>query len=179
MEPRVRKGTYLLEERKLRLHVADDLEFGERQAYYLCGNNGLGKTSFLERVLIPALERDTVSYLYLGQDLGVQIYTMKASLAVSGLGLGDVGGDGLIRLWIREGRDARAFLLDEFDKYYPEPRFVFEQSADFVRTFVFVSHQDICRLLPLDESFERYRLSFEFIGLDGEVKNVRVDKSRL
>jgi hypothetical protein len=176
---RIAKGNYALADRNLTLELGDDIELGGKQVYYLCGGNGLGKTSFLERVLIPALEKEGARFLYLGQDLGLQLYTLKASLAVEGLGLSHLDDANLIRLWLAAGRGAQALLLDEFDKYYPDYRFVFQESADSVQTYVLVSHADQCARQAPEEGFARYQLNFTLQEGAGPTKRVRVDVSPL
>lgn len=175
MAVRVAKGLYALPDRKLLLEIMDDIELGRHEIYYIGGDNGLGKTSFLEQVLVPALQQDRVSYLYLGQDLGLQLYTLRASLAVSGVGLAHVDDAHLISLWIAHGHGAQAFLLDEFDKYYADYRFVFAESAGFIESYVMVSHA--CRFQAPAE-FASYQVAFELIGHDGDTKHVRVHTTR-
>lgn len=175
MTVRVAKGTYALPDRNLQLEIADDIELGRHQIYYVGGDNGLGKTSFLEQVLVPALQQERMPYLYLGQDLGLQLYTLKASLAVSGVGLAHVDDAHLISLWIAHGHEAQTFLLDEFDKYYADYRFVFAESASFIESYVVVSHA--CQF-QAPAGFASYQVRFELIGHDGDTKHVRAQTTR-
>jgi hypothetical protein len=51
----IKRGTYRLEKRGLNFSLADDLDFKDRNnCFYFRGGNGFGKTSFLEKIIIPA-----------------------------------------------------------------------------------------------------------------------------
>ncbi len=79
----IKRGTYRLEKRGLNFTLADDLDFKNRDnCFYFRGGNGFGKTSFLEKIIIPALKENNVSYIYIGQDIRTQMYTLKAMLSV-------------------------------------------------------------------------------------------------
>lgn len=152
---------YVLPARGIALDWDVELELAQKRIYHICGENGLGKTSFMEQVLIPALRTQGVPYLHLGQDMGTQLYTLRASLAVAGHGLGHLSEIDLLTTWVRQGKQARIFLLDEFDKYYPDHDFIFQASRDFVNTYVFISHQaQVCTLEDLP-GFELERITFE------------------
>jgi len=176
---RIAKGTYCLENRHLVLDLTADLDLADGVLLYLCGDNGLGKTSFLEEVLIPTLQDDGLPYLYLGQDMGIQLYTLKASLAVAGHGLRDFDEQQLIELWMQEGRSACVFVLDEFDKYYPDYGIIWKHSAGFIKTYVIVSHTGAARLQAPADISQGHRVSFHLDGYDGTVKKVRVDQERM
>ena len=140
---RILNGTYPLKTRRLCLTVSQNLQFGETPTcLYLNGVNGLGKTSFIEKVLIPALKAQKVPFLYLGQDFRTQLYTLKALLAVSGKeGVLD-NIPGVLTQWVQKNRHARVFIIDEFDKYAANTHHIFNISRDFIRTYVVVSHSD-------------------------------------
>ena len=85
----------------------------------------------------------------------------------------------LIRLWLAAGQGAQALLLDEFDKYYPDYRFIFQESADSVQTYVLVSHADQCARQAPEEGFKQYQLNFTLLDGDGPTKRVRVEQAPL
>jgi hypothetical protein len=86
----IKKGTYRLEKRGLNFSLDDDLDFKDRNnCFYFRGGNGFGKTSFLEKIIIPALKTDNVQYIYIGQDIRTQLYTLRALLAVQGIKVSD------------------------------------------------------------------------------------------
>ena len=166
------RGPYTLPNRDITLDWDVDLDLSVKRIYHICGENGLGKTSFLEQVLVPALRRHQVHYLFLGQDMGTQLYTLRASLAVVGHGLGNLPETELLKLWVRQGSQARVFVLDEFDKYYPDHDFIFQASRAFIDTYVFVSHQqEVCTLDAMPE-YELRRITFERTSLPHQTKRV-------
>jgi hypothetical protein len=177
---RLEAKTYTFPNRNLSLRLEDELNFGGDPAiYHLCGENGLGKTSFLEQLLTPTLKDANMDYLYLGQDLGTQIYTLRASLAVAGHGLANMRERDMLELWIREGHPARVFILDEFDKYYTDYAFVFAASQDFISTYVMVSHLDLCDLEALGLRHGLYEIAFALEEIKDGVKHVRLDVENL
>ncbi|MGD8901569.1 MAG: hypothetical protein PVF39_15890, partial [Desulfobacterales bacterium] len=114
----IKRGTYRLEARGLVFDLVDDLNLNNGpNCFYFRGGNGFGKTSFLEKIIIPALKTDTVQYVYIGQDIRTQLYTLKALLSVQGIKVSGSDEVELLRLWINHSRSARVFILDEFDKY--------------------------------------------------------------
>ena len=170
------RGEYPIPDRRLVLDLADDLQLaGNRVIYHLCGDNGLGKTTFVEKVLIPALSEHEIKHLYLGQDIGLQLYTLRASLAVVGHGLSGLDEESLLRLWLREGNAARVLLADEFDKYHSDLGGMLRDDAGFVQTMVLVSHCGTEGLRPLRGHYQLVRLPFRLQALEGETKRVSVD----
>ena len=83
---KIDSGIYTLSDRGLQLDIEETLDLsGQRCRYVLVGDNGTGKTSFLEKILIPALDSHRVEFLYIGQDIRYQLYTLRALLATMGL----------------------------------------------------------------------------------------------
>ncbi|KAF5060812.1 hypothetical protein DSECCO2_321800 [anaerobic digester metagenome] len=113
-------GTYPVPHAGLRYELARDLRLPRGSWLRLRGENGAGKTTFLEHVLIPNL-RDRHCLLYLAQDMDLQQNTMRATLALMGLeapqGLAD-----LASAWIEAGGCREVVILDEFDKYLTAPQ---------------------------------------------------------
>ena len=174
---RILKGAYPLKNRRLRLMVSQDIEFGEMPAWlHLTGANGLGKTSFIEKILIPALVDQKSAFLYLGQDFRTQLYTLKALLAVSGKE--GVRGDdipGLLSRWVHQNRHARVFILDEFDKYPDHTRHLYRVSREFIRTYVVVSHLD--QPMKPGKPFATRTLRFNEISTKGPLLKVTIEES--
>ena len=174
---KIQKGKYRLESRGLHFDLVDDLDFTKNgNCFYFRGDNGFGKTSFLEKIVIPALGAENVHYLYIGQDIRTQLYTLRALLSVQGFKVSEMDEFALLRLWVDHGRSARVFILDEFDKYFPDYQFIFDWSESFIQTYIIVTHRSAD---PSDEIAQKYgicRLRFELIDFDGRIKNVRVKK---
>ena len=62
----IHRGKYRLTDRNLNFDMVDGLNFNTSGGcFYLRGGNGFGKTSFLEKIVIPALKAVKLSYLYI------------------------------------------------------------------------------------------------------------------
>ena len=174
---KIQKGKYRLEDRGLHFDLIDDLDFKNNgKFFYFRGDNGFGKTSFLEKIIIPALSAENVHYLYIGQDIRTQLYTLRALLSVQGYKVSEMDEVGLLKLWVQHGQSASVFILDEFDKYFPDYQFIFEWSESFIQTYIIVTHRS---RHPSDKFAQKNgicRLRFELIDFDGRLKNVRVRK---
>ncbi len=174
---KIQKGKYRLENRNLHFDLIDDLDFKNNgSCFYFRGDNGFGKTSFLEKIIIPALGVENLHYLYIGQDIRTQLYTLKALLSVQGYKVSDMDEVALLKLWINHGRSARVFILDEFDKYFPDYQFIFDWSESFIQTYIIVTHRSHRPYDGIDQKYRVCRLRFELIEFDGRLKNVRVKK---
>ena len=171
----IRKGKYRLDNRNLHFDMADDLNFNKSGGcFYFRGGNGFGKTSFLEKVIMPALKADNLPYLYIGQDIRTQLYTLRALLSIQGFKVSDTDEVELLRLWIHQGQSASVLILDEFDKYFPDYGFIFDWSADFIRTYIIVTHLAGNRRESVVDNYRICNVRFELINIDGHLKNIRV-----
>ena len=171
----IRKGKYRLDNRNLHFDMVDDLNFNNSGGcFYFRGGNGYGKTSFLEKVVIPALKADNLPYLYIGQDIRTQLYTLRALLSIQGFKVSDTDEVELLRLWINQGQSASVLILDEFDKYFPDYGFIFDWSADFIRTYIIVTHLAMNRCEVVANNYPICKVRFELINIDGHLKTVRV-----
>ena len=171
----IQKGKYSIESRNLKFEVVEDLNFHKNgRCFFVRGDNGLGKTSFLEKIIIPALKADGLSCLYIGQDIRTQLYTLRALLSTRGVRVSDSDEVELFRLWIQGSQSAGVLILDEFDKYFPDYSFIFDWSDEFIQTYIIVTHQgkDHCEAMAKNRQLCNLRL--ELIDIDGHLKNVRV-----
>jgi hypothetical protein len=174
---KIQKGKYRLESRGLHFDLIDDLDFNNNgKCFYFRGDNGFGKTSFLEKIVIPALGVENVRYLYIGQDIRTQLYTLRALLSVQGYKISGMDEVALLKLWVDHGRSASVFILDEFDKYFADYQFIFDWSESFIQTYIIVTHRSRHRSDQIAGKYGICRLRFELIGFDGRLKNVRVKK---
>ena len=171
----IQKGTYRLEDRNLSFDIVDDLNFNNSGGcVYFRGDNGFGKTSFLEKLIIPALKTDNLSYLYIGQDIRTQFYTLRALLSTRGFKVSDSDEVELLRQWFRHSQSARVLILDEFDKYFPDYGFIFDWSDAFIQTYVIVTHLGKNPSAAVAKNHQIYNVRFELIGIDGHIKHIRV-----
>ena len=171
----IHKGKYRLAGRNLNFDMVDDLDFNNsRGCFYFRGGNGFGKTSFLEKVIVPALKADSLPYLYIGQDIRTQLYTLRALLSIQGVKVAGADEVELLRLWMHRGQSASVLILDEFDKYFPDYGFIFDWCADFIQTYIIVTHLPVDRRVTAARNYRIYNIRFEMIGTDGPLKNIRV-----
>lgn len=171
----IHKGKYRLENRNLNFDIVDDLNFDDsRGCFYFRGGNGFGKTSFLEKIIIPALKTANLSYLYIGQDIRTQLYTLRALLSIRGFKVSDTDEVELLRLWIHHSQSARVLILDEFDKYFPDYGFIFDWSDAFIRNYIIVTHLGMNHSGAVAKKHGICNARFELIGIDGRLKNIRV-----
>lgn len=91
------------------------LELPSHSCLYLSGDNGAGKSTFLEHVLIPSLRRKH-SLLYLAQDMDLQQNTIRTTLALLGHDVPETLADMAVA-WVRTSGCREVIILDEFDKY--------------------------------------------------------------
>ena len=138
-------------------------------------HGGSGKTSFLEKILIPALDSNGVDFLYIGQDIRNQLYTLRALLATMGLSVINADERELLRVWIVNSPTASVLVMDEFDKYFSDVDFIFQWTKAVIQTCFVVTHHDQPTSRFDSESTGRVcRVRFEPIDQDGEVKRVRI-----
>jgi hypothetical protein len=171
----IHKGKYRLENRNLNFDIVDDLNFNNSGCcFYFRGGNGFGKTSFLEKIIIPALKADNLSYLYIGQDIRTQLYTLRALLSTRGFKVSDTDEVELFRLWIHHSQSASVLILDEFDKYFPDYGFIFDWSDAFIQNYIIVTHLGMNRCEAVAKNRRICNVRFELIKIDGSLKNIRV-----
>ena len=172
---KIHKGKYRLDNRNLNFDIVDDLNFNDNgSCLYFRGGNGFGKTSFLEKIIIPALKADNLPYLYIGQDIRTQLYTLRAFLSIQGVKVSATDEVELLRLWINQGKSASVLILDEFDKYFPDYGFIFDWSDAFIRTYIIVTHLGKNRCEAVAKNHRIYNVRFELININGRLKNIRV-----
>ncbi len=168
-------GRYPVPERGLDFDLSDGLAVSRDPVCYLAtGDNGFGKTTFLEKVVIAALQKEGLPFLYLGQDIRTQLYTLRALLSVRGAAVSGVDDTRLIEMWIAQSGPVDVFLLDEYDKYLSDFGTLFQRCNAFIRTYFIVSHRGPAHIRPDPAKYRLKRLLFELKGLDGTVKNIRI-----
>ena len=111
-------GTYPVPHAGLRYVLERDMRLPRGSHLRLRGENGAGKTTFLEHVLIPQL-RGTHRILYLSQDMELQQNTIRATLAMLGHTVPQSLAD-MAAAWVEAGGCREVVILDEFDKYLTE-----------------------------------------------------------
>lgn len=107
---------------------------------FLHGDNGVGKTTFLEEVFIPKI-RTAHTLLYLAQDMELQQNTIRATLALLDLPVPDLLPD-MVRAWMLASPSRDVIILDEFDKYWGPDTYAHCGLAEFSWA-VTVSHLDL------------------------------------
>lgn len=135
------KGDHHLPTHGLTYRLDVDLRFqGERTAYLLRGENGAGKSSFIKHFLLPGLRQQSTPFLYVGQDLAMQVYPMRAVLGVLDLPRSGPSPQETVLSWLETGSAANVLILDEYDKYVAEIAPAIERTEPFIKTLIMVSH---------------------------------------
>jgi len=174
---KITRGEYNIKERHLRYTVAGDILFNNKPMLLsIKGENGIGKTTFLEEIMLPHLKSQDIKYLYIGQDIRTQLYTLRSMLAVSGHRVGGYSEEKILKLWVRKNRHASVFILDEFDKYFPNYHFLFEWSRSFIQTYVIVSHTEDRDITPGD-GFGKQIIRFTPMEWVDGVKQVQISSA--
>lgn len=110
---------------------------------FLTGDNGAGKTTFVEHILIPHL-RTTHTPLYIAQDMELQQNTMAATLALLQKDAPPDLAD-LAAAWINACPCRDVLILDEFDKYATSDDLEKMRVLEFC-WLVSISHTDTPRI---------------------------------
>lgn len=173
------KGSHLIKKRGLDLYLAEELDLDEKGSTctYLTGANGLGKTSFIEQVVIPALKKQYIPYIYIGQDFRTQLYTIRANLAVTTKHQVGHSIPQLLSQWVDQHRHARVLIADEFDKYLDYVADLFSLSRSFIHHYILVSHHN--KPIGPGKLFTYRSLVFRRAGTDKAVLKVAVEEATI
>ena len=160
-------GTYPAECAQLGFVLEKPIAVPPRSCLYLSGDNGAGKSTFLEHVLIPRLRKDHC-LLYLAQDMEVQQNTIRTTLALLGHDVPETLADMAVG-WVRTTGCREVIILDEFDKYVSDDQLSALNLPEF-SLVVQVSH------LPRREMRAAFSHGFElfFDRQDGTDVNLRL-----
>ena len=82
----------------------------------------------------------------------------------------------LLRLRINHSRSATVFILDEFDKYFPDYGFIFDWSNAFIRTYIIVTHLGYDQSDAVSANYQTCNVRFDLTDFDGHIKNISVKK---
>lgn len=108
-------GTYPVPHAGLVYDLPRDLRLPPGSCLLLQGENGAGKSTFLEHVLIPELRKGH-RLAYLAQDMELQRNTVTATLALLGHEVPRSLAD-MAAAWVDVCGHRDVIILDEFDKY--------------------------------------------------------------
>ena len=162
-------GTYPAECAQLGFVLEKPIAVPPRSCLYLSGDNGAGKSTFLEHVLIPRLRKDHC-LLYLAQDMELQQNTIRTTLALLGHDVHETLADMAVA-WVRTSGCREIIILDEFDKYVSSEQLFALNLTEF-SWVVQVSH------LPRREMCAEFSHGFElfFDRQAGENVNLRLTR---
>lgn len=104
------------------------------------GDNGAGKTVFLEQVLLPRLEAQKRRVFCITQDLCLQAHVLAATLAAQKIPVPRRLGD-LVAAWCAAARADDIVVLDETDRHL-DPEQMARLLARPVGAIFMVSHQE-------------------------------------
>ncbi len=163
-------GTYPAECAELSFVLEKPISLPPRSCLYLCGDNGSGKSTFLEHVLIPRLRKDHC-LLYLAQDMELQQNTIRTTLALLGHDVPETLADMAVA-WVRTCGCREVIILDEFDKYVSDEQLAALDLPGF-SWVVQVSH------LPRRERYAQFPHGFELLFDRQAGPNVNVRLAQL
>ncbi|MBC7354769.1 MAG: hypothetical protein JG774_1264 [Desulfomicrobiaceae bacterium] len=103
------------------------------------GDNGAGKTVFLEHVLLPRLEEQGLQVFFVAQDLALQAHVLAAALAAQGTPAPRARGP-LVEAWAGPAGAGDVLVLDETDRHLT-PEEMHRLLALPVAAAFLVSHQ--------------------------------------
>ncbi len=147
-------GTYPATQAGLTFRLDQALHLPRQSCLYLSGENGAGKSTFLEHILIPSL-RTKHCLLYLAQDMDLQQNTIRTTLALLGHDIPETLADMAV-VWVRTSGCREIIILDEFDKYLSNEQLTALRLPEF-SWVVQVSH------LPRREGCTDFAHGFELI----------------
>ena len=163
-------GTYPVPHAGLVYSLQRDLRVPQGSCLLLQGENGAGKTTFLEHVLIPEL-RTRHRLTYLAQDIELQRNTITVTLALLGhevpLDLADMAA-----AWVDACSHRDVIILDEFDKYLDDRQLAGLGLARFGWA-VMVSHLGRC-----ETGFEN-GFALRFNRQSPDMPDVHLEQERL
>lgn len=105
----------------------------------MIGDNGVGKTVFLEQVLLPRLQEQGRRVFFLTQDLSLQAHVLAATLAAQGLAA-PCHLESLVEAWAAGAGTDDVLILDETDRHL-RPEYMERLLARPVSAIFLVSHQ--------------------------------------
>jgi ABC-type cobalamin/Fe3+-siderophores transport system ATPase subunit len=82
MDITIEAGRHEVRARDLVFRLDSEIRLTTKSIYYLTGENGAGKTTFLEQVCVPKLKRAGARYIFLGSDFPIQVLTMRTWVAI-------------------------------------------------------------------------------------------------
>ena len=147
--PELQSGIVRLKQRKFAFELTEKVSLDcddKRRLYVITGDNGTGKTTFMELVIIPWLQKNNITFTCKGQDIQLQSIVERSLNAILGITLSrkknllaqvffnthtEEEPETLQQTWHPQG-----LLLDETDKFLsadelkkmvnvPDIRFVF------------------------------------------------------
>ncbi len=140
---RIVSGSYESDKAGISYQLSKDLNpMSDNHIWLVGGQNGVGKTLFIEEILIPSLKNDAVSFFFVGQDFEVQSLTLRASIAVLGLSKAKKGDFDLIMQTATQLPNESLFIFDEFDKRCSSDNFLQLLMHENSKHAMCVSHHD-------------------------------------
>jgi Cdc6-like AAA superfamily ATPase len=114
----------------------------DKHIWFIEGQNGIGKTLFVEEVIIPILKNDAVPFFFVGQDFEVQSLTLRASIAILNLSKAKELDFDLVAQTADQLPNESVFMLDEFDKRCTQESFFQLLMHKNSKHALIVSHHD-------------------------------------
>jgi len=145
--------------------------------WFIEGENGVGKTSFIEDVLIEYFKENTFPYFLIGQDFYIQSIALKSSLAVISSSDCQYNDINLVMHVARGIKAGSIAILDEFDKRCTKENLIkLLQHENFSHAFI-VSHNNAWLKASVTEYFKS--ASVLMIEKYSSIKNCTINETRI
>jgi len=179
----LKSGKISLKKRNFDFILTKNIEISEENSKTLLlitGENGAGKTTFLEQVIIPYLSKEEMHYQLKGQDINIQQITDQAINSIASLfapwkemlKMIVLNEELEVKRKVIKQPEASILLMDESDKLMTEEELINHLRNPQYRLIIMISHQfareDIEKIKADFGSI--YNLVIEGIGKDREVR---------
>lgn len=113
-----------------------------RHIWFVEGENGVGKTSFLEGVLIDNIKMHGTPFLFIGQDFHVQSIALRSSIAVLDFTGSKKSDYSLVEQVLGKIASKSILIFDEFDKRCTQDEFMSLICSEKASNVFLVSHRN-------------------------------------
>lgn len=157
--------------------IIKDIELTEySRALIIAGDNGVGKTTLIEKIIIPKFQSAKISFFYIGQDFAIQSHSLHASIAIL-LKEGTKNDPFILAKKVLSMVNKPTILIcDEFDKLcsHKELKVLFQNKH--IRSTMIITHNISRAIKPIKEFYTNgYRLD---IKKDRYIRKKRVITSK-
>ena len=172
------KTNYVLADRKIIFNLSLNHTDINNKIIILSGENGTGKTTFLENIFLPILMKDNINYIYIGQDFNLQYHTIRTSLSIIHKKIIKNDLKILLKDWFNLLLDNTILMMDEFDKYFENPNEIFELTSNHISSYILVSHNPNISSYAV-RNYSKKVLNFSIVDIVEKTKKVNIKMDNL